>query len=409
MKHYWKRTIVSVLVVALVATLCLSCGGSKGEGKVTITIGEITDLTGAGSPALKPLHYGIVDLAAYYNENNLIPGVKIKIATYDDGLDPSRDLAGYDWLKGRGAKLIINMMAYQAQTIETFAERDGVSIASLSVTNDLIEPPGWVLCFSPPLAGGMVSLAGWLTQHDTDFPAGRPAKIGFAGWDESNSISVMEGLKTYCQDNPEKFEWMGDFLEPTGTMDFTGVARQLKDCDYVATFGSTVVSFLRDYRAMGCKGKLIDINCTLIYQKLFLDSCGWKAVNGTIAAATCPLWTESLPLVDLARECLYKYHSGEAADIVASGYGYLGAFQNVMAIFDVVAATVEQVGVKNFDGQSFNNVAINYTSSTGGVWQGIPQWGFSEARRYAFDHVKVWEWDAQTENLVALSDWFAIE
>ncbi|MBM4463490.1 MAG: ABC transporter substrate-binding protein [Chloroflexi bacterium] len=409
MNYYWKRAIACFLVLAMISMLCLSCNGGKDEEKVTITIGQITDLTGAGAPALQPLHYGILDLAAYYNENDLIPGVKIKIASYNNQLDPSKDIPGYDWVKGRGAQLVIAVLPQTAEILRPFAERDGVPLVSLTVTETLIEPPGWVFCFSPPLARGMCGLLGWVAQNDADFPTGRPAKIGFTAWSEPTGKSIMEAMKGYCQSHSDKFEWKGDFMVPVGSVFFGGEADKLKDCDYVASWGYSIGPFLKEYRAKGYKGKLLDLNCTLMYEKLLKDSCGWQALDGTLAGVTCPLWKESLPLVDLAREALERYHAGEARDLIASGYGYLGAFQNVMAIFEVVRAAVEEVGAENFSAEAFNNAAINYKPPQGGIWEGIPQWGFSETRRYAFDNVKIWEWDAETEDFLLRSDWFAIE
>ena len=53
MKHRWKRIAVSCLMMlALVATLGLGCGDDEEEeGKVTITIGHISDMTGPAATA----------------------------------------------------------------------------------------------------------------------------------------------------------------------------------------------------------------------------------------------------------------------------------------------------------------------------------------------------------------------
>jgi len=46
MKNNWRRGMACFLVLALIALLCMGCGDDKGDGKVTVVIGEITDLTG---------------------------------------------------------------------------------------------------------------------------------------------------------------------------------------------------------------------------------------------------------------------------------------------------------------------------------------------------------------------------
>jgi hypothetical protein len=99
MKGNWKRAMALLLALALVTTLGWGCGGGKAVGKVTITIGEITDFTGPAAPAVTTIHYAREDVARYYNEKGLIPGVKIKLASWDTHYDASREVPGYDWVR----------------------------------------------------------------------------------------------------------------------------------------------------------------------------------------------------------------------------------------------------------------------------------------------------------------------
>ena len=59
---------------------------------------------------------------------------------------------------------------------------------------------------------------------------------------------------------------------------------------------------------------------------------------------------------------------------------------------------------ENFDSQAYYNAAIEYQTS-GPLWEGYPQWGFSETKRYLVDHICVYKFDAETESLVRVSDW----
>lgn len=104
MNHSWKTAITSFLVFTLLATLCFACAEKEEEGKVTITIGEITDLSGPASPALLSVHYVTMDLVDYYNEEGLIPGVKLELVTYDCAYNPARDIPGYEWVRERGRR-----------------------------------------------------------------------------------------------------------------------------------------------------------------------------------------------------------------------------------------------------------------------------------------------------------------
>jgi len=98
MKKEWQITVACFLVLALIAVLCLGCGKGEEQG-VTITLGELTDFTGPASVSTLYLHYALQDTIRYYNEEGLIPGVKLKLVSYDTQYSPARTLPGYDWLK----------------------------------------------------------------------------------------------------------------------------------------------------------------------------------------------------------------------------------------------------------------------------------------------------------------------
>ncbi|NQT73005.1 MAG: ABC transporter substrate-binding protein [Chloroflexi bacterium] len=66
---------------------------------VTITIGNLSDLTGVSSNAMGVVNIALEDTVEYYNERNLIPGVELEVITYDGQYNPSNDIPGYEWLK----------------------------------------------------------------------------------------------------------------------------------------------------------------------------------------------------------------------------------------------------------------------------------------------------------------------
>ena len=46
--------------------------------------------------------------------------------------------------------------------------------------------------------------------------------------------------------------------------------------------------------------------------------------------------------------------------------------------------------------------AITTTSAT---WQGYPEWGFSQTKRYLMDHNVIYEFSAEAQDLVRVTDW----
>ena len=406
MKSNVKRAVAFVLVLALVATLGWGCGGGNGGDKVTITIGEITDFTGPAAPAVTTIHYALEDMIRYYNEEGLIPGVKIKLVSWNTHYDASREVPGYDWVKDHGAKLVVTVYGNSGEILKSFAERDKVVVTNMSATTAQIEPPGWVFCFNCPASWGFKVTMKWVSENHWDYTEGIP-KVGFAGWDDAYTRDVQNVMEDYCQAHADKFEWVGSFLAPMGTAGMGNEADKLKDCDYVACFGTPLAYFLKAYRDKEYTATVIDSCSALAYQEFLVDMIGWQGLDGTLSTNPAPLWNEPYPMVELAEEVLDRYRSGQAGDIIAKGAGYVGVVVQIVAMFDILTAAVANVGAENFDGQAYYDAAVNYQTS-GPLWEGYPQWGFSETKRWLVDDFVLYKFDAQTEKAVRIGDWLHI-
>jgi len=406
MKPVWKRAVASSLVLALIVALCLSCAGPS-EGKVIIRIGQITDLTGISSPSLLPLNYAVEDAAKYYNDKGLIPGVEIKIVTYNEQSDYSRDIPGYDWVRERGAQIVITLLPTTGEMLKTFSEKDKVPLAALGGSMALVEPPGWQFWFNAPPSHEIRTLLKWISENDWDWETKGPAKIGFAAWEAPYQIELEETLEEYCQDYPEQFQWVGGYLVPIGTPTWTGEVEKLKDCDYIVrgAIAQATGAFARQFEARGYTTTYIGGSAVTSFRGFIVDFCGWEALDGALTTSVCPWWNEPSAIVDLAKTILDRYRPDEAEEMIHAGTGYLGGFHNMLEILEIVRAAVEEVGDENFDSQAFYNAAMNY-ETTGPLWEGYyPEWSFTETKRYLADHVMIYEWSAEAEDLVAVSGW----
>jgi hypothetical protein len=390
------------MILVLVAILGFGCGKKAEEGgKVTIVVGWVTDLTGPAGPALVSMQNSLEDLVRYYNEEGLITGAKLKLVTYDARYDPSRDIPGYDWCKERGAKLIMTPLPTTGETLKYFAGRDKTPIASLSFTMPQVEPPGWVFIHSN---GYMTeALLNFLSDQWPNYPT-KP-KIGFASAEEPYSVDIAKKLKGYCQAYPDRFELVGSYLAPVTTMNWSGEIKKLKDCDYVIppSGGIAAAGFMRDFRAKGYTATFTAFDNITAFFRLITDACGWPALDGTLTAHANALWAnQPSPLVDLAWEILHKYRSAGYAEAVSDDpQGYIGGVQIYYFIFDILRKAIEAVGANSFDGQAYYDAALNYKVAM----EGFPEWTFSETRRYLIEHVMVYKWSAEKEDLVRVSDW----
>ena len=405
MNRNWKKAVASVLVLALIAVLSFGCA-EKAEGKVVITIGEITDLTGPGSPAVVTLHYCLEDVVRYYNEEDLIPGVKLDIVTWDNRYDPAREVPGYDWVREKGAELIVVVIPQSGVLLKPFADKDKIPIASLSTHKETLEPPGWIFNMSNSSDMHVKTLMKWISEEH--WTGEGPAKIGMAGWSEPMILAMEDAMEEYCQEHPDEFEYAGTYKAPFGTPTWGHEVDALKDCDYISAVGFPMGSFIEEFQRRGYSATFIDASAgAASYRGFFVDMLGYEGLDGTLTSNSAPFWSDDTPIVSLAKEILDKYRPGQKEEVIYAGLAYVGGVHNLIYTFDILKNAIEKVGAENFDGQAYYDAAVKYRTG-GPLFEGYPEWGFTETKRYLVDHLLIQEFSAEDEDIVTLSDWLPL-
>lgn len=403
MKCYFKRVTVALLVLALLLTMPLLGCAKEVEEKVTITIGTITDLTGPAGPALVSLTWALEDLVKHINEEDPIPGVELRTLAYDCRMDPARDIPGYDWLRERGAKVIITPLEYTAIVVKPFAKRDQIPVFSLSASQPLVESPGWAFCLNTFARWETLTVLEWVSDHWDYVNDGIP-KIGCIAPSVSAGIECEEAVKDHCQANPDKFEWVGSSLVPMGTVSWASEVAKLKGCDWLGLPLLDAVSmstFIEQFRAQGYTAKIFTQEALPAFRGFVVDKVGYEDIDGSLAAIATGWWNDPYPVVDLLEDLLYRYHADEAEDTIYSGIGYIGGGIQQYFILQILRQAIEEVGAKDFDGQALYDTVTEFKM----VIQGFEEWGFSDTKRLCLDHVKIYEVSAEAEDLVAISDW----
>ena len=409
MKCKCKMAVAFLLVLVMLVPLSLGCGGGGGD-KVTIHIGQLTDFTGVSSPALRQITFIAEDMIKYYNDENVIPGVKVKLDAYDTQLNPARYSLGYEWCKAKGARVIITITPDAPLMLKSFAERDKVVLAAMAGAPEMFTPPGWVFGFSNTNEDSAKILLHWIAENDWPNKGQGTPKIAMLGWDDTQSISVANAVEAYLKAHPEEYDYVDRITDPVGTMTFTSEAKKLKDkgCDYLAVANAGAFGpLLRDLRAVGSNATLLDCEGSMgALLQMNVKITGWDKLDGQYSAANSYSWNESDPIVDLARTLVHKYRpAGEAQNILSSGNAYVGPAAMMLGILEVLQQAVEKVGVENFDGQAYYDAAIDYmTTST--LWKNYPEFGFSETRRKLMDHSMVTGCKGgDVKDYVTISDW----
>jgi len=402
MNHSWRKVLASFLVLVLIAVLGVSCGDDEEEGVVTIRLGEITDLTGPGSPAVITLHWALEDMVKYYNENDLIPGVKMDIVSWDSKYDPSREIPGYEWVREKGADIIIVVIPTSGPLLKPFADKDKVPISSLSTHRDTLDPPGWVFNMSNSSDMHVKTLMKWIVENHWD-AEGIP-KFGLAGWDEVMIRAIDDAMEEYSQDHSDQVEYVDPLFVPFGSQAWGGEVEKLKDCDYIATIGFPMAKFIEAFQLRGHDATFIDPSAgASSYRGFFVDLIGWEALDGTLTSNSAPFWSDDTPVMDLARELLDTYRPGQKEEVMWAGLAYCGGVHNLIYTFEILKNAIEEVGAENFDGQAFYDAAVEYTLG-GPLFEGYyPEWGFTETKRYMVDHLLIQEYNAEVEDIVTVS------
>lgn len=401
MKCKWGLAIACFVVLVLVIIPCFGCGG--GKGGQTITIGFLTDFTGPGGPSISKLYPVIQDLVKYYNDEQLIPDAKVRLISYDTAMDPAKYLPGYDWLKERGAKLIITSLPGGADTVKPFAERDEIPIFSFLYGKAMMEPPGAEWIFSITIASGpeVKTLLNWVSESNWDYAKGIP-KIGFYDWETSDGIDREAAIEEYCQAHPDKFDLVGSFLTPSGAMNPVGEVEKLKDCDYIYTQSIQGTYFIKNYRDSGYHTQFLGSSTSFGFYEFYQSMLGWERLDGYISTMIVSWWGEDNAAVTLIKDFIDRYHPGKSPEDM--GASYYGAFIETRAVFEILQQAVGVVGAVNLNGQALRDAAVKYSLH----YEGIPEYGFTDTVRYIVHGTAVYKWSAATKGMVRLSDWLPL-
>ena len=421
MKTSAKLGVIVPTSVLLALPLLISCGGdgvdtagplvqptdkqtlvSDPVDEVVIIIGNLSDITGPSSNAMTVITMALEDIVEYYNENNLISGVEVKVLTYDGQADPSRDVPGYEWLRDNGADVLFTSVPFTATTLEPRINDDEFVLFASSGDIESIDPPGYVFSLGTIPQHEALTLLKWIAENDPDFPEDRPAKIGGAGWIEGYSSSFFAGAEEYAEAHPDQFEWVGGYLT-NYTFTWGPEVVALKDCDYVYP-GVVLNTFVREYRAAGYTGKFIGTSAQTAFFGLIYSSDLWDEIDGSLFVLPARWWTEEGSMIDLVKQLLHENHPNDVEDLTQQGMGYLAGV-TAYQMLGIIGEAVEAVGPGFFDSQALHAAAENFSVSI----DGIPRYSFGKDKRWMIDQYAVFEASGDDEDLFRVDpEWIPV-
>ena len=396
------RTVALILLGVLLVTLPGLAGCAEEKEEVPeITIGVLTDFTGTASFAVKPTINAMMDYFRMIEEENPIPGVKVKFVTYDTRLDYARTVPGYIWLKGQGAIMMHTINPADNEILVDRYEEDEIPVIGSQVQPKLLGDP-WMFCFSSSNANEAEVLMKWIMDTWEYYPT--PPKIGHLGWTLMSTEYHQDGIDAAMEANPGKFDWVGVERAPLGTTVWAVEIDRLKDCDFiiVSVVGPMAASFVKEARARGYEGNFLSgINAFPGYWDLVRGAVPEDELYGCYHAGHWPWWSEDVLFITKLKEAIQTYRSGEAEALMRSS-GPLTGWAYGMLMVDAIKRAVEEVGAENVDGTALRNALAEIDMTVAG-W-GNP-WRIIENENFLARAERVYEWSIAEEDWVAVSDW----
>ena len=106
---------------------------------VVFTIGNLTDQTGVASSAVTIIDTTLEDMVSYYNDENLIPGVKLKVESYDTQYDPALAKSGFERLKSKGADIIWTPVTSVVPVLKPVVDNEHIPLFAASANLGVVE------------------------------------------------------------------------------------------------------------------------------------------------------------------------------------------------------------------------------------------------------------------------------
>jgi len=366
------------------------------------TLGILSDITGPASTSLVVIDAALKDLIDYYNDNDLIPGVYLEVITYDTQYSPSNAIPGYEWLKMKGADLIISWLPQVTVTIYPQATDDGMVVFSSTAEPETIVPPTTTFALNVPTSSFAFTLMKWIAENDWDHQSNGPAKIGMTGWQTTYSYELLDGIEAYCTAHPDQFQLVGGSLTALGTMDWGPEVNILKDCDYVfpPATGVSTTTFMKEYLNADGKGKFLGTDAQSSFIGLMLDTFGdWKPFDGMLICQPHRWYNETGDVTDLMNELLDKYHSEkEAAKYRRMGQSYTGSFHSLHAMLQIIRETADRVGPEHVSSATIHDTAISFTMD----FDNGQKIEYTEDKRFAWKSFGIYRASAADESMVRI-------
>lgn len=344
---------MGLVAIMLVASVVTGCGGGASETK-TVTLGWLADQTGSSADAWKEVMYGMNDFMA---EMEPIPGVEVRILTYDTRLEYGRYIPGYEWLIAQGTDMLLGYSPDTPRVTQTRQAEDKVPMYALVAYSTTMDAD-WCYAYNPTneLEGRAIMdyvINTWWEAKG----AGRPVKVGAVGNSQrSTTDEVRKGFQHVLDQNPGKAEYRttsGELSQSAWASEYASV----KDCDVLvmSTVGPSTGHFLKEAYSRGYTGQVVASSISLLSIWDLVVSLVQKAdLDGIIIPHYYPAWTDDSAYTQKLEAALAKYRGDKAAKL-KEGTTWISGWVEAEVLIAAVRQAAKDVGAENINGEALRD------------------------------------------------------
>jgi hypothetical protein len=393
--------LVCMAVLLTVSSVLTGCGGSSG-GNHVVVIGFLGDQTGPSAAAFQSILTSLNDYLTVMEKENPIPGVTLKIATYDTRYEYARIPMGYEYLKEQGMALLLQYMGDQQPITLPNQKEDGVPSYAFAEKKGLENEP-LVFCWEPEYYWEGRGTMDYIVST-WDAALGRPLKVGhLAMANYATDQQQNAGMAAVAAENPSKVILTTVQGDPTQTS-WASEVNGLRNCDFIVTssVGPATPTFLNEVRARGFTGKIIGLTQSVLgYWSETKTAVPAKYLDGLLAIHFYLHWTDNSEYISQMKANVAKYFP-DRAEQLEQGTVWLTQQVTAQILTDAVRRAAAEVGPANVDGAAIRDALEATAINMPGMGESISCHNGTHVMYRMYRMIK---YDAAKDEWFAITDW----
>jgi len=391
-----KRPGMAILAIALAALLVLTaCAPRPTVEEKTVQLGWILPLTGPPSYPCQVMLSGGQDYLRYFNEQEVIPEVRIEYLWRDNAYQVPLSLSHYGRLSAAGVPLVIIEEAPPLLALrESFVKDEVVAFMSGGGYHETIYPGhSWIYTITPSLGEQAAVVLQYFMEN---WKEERPPRIVFVA---SESPWGYEPRYATGYARSLGFEVLPLELTPHVVLDATTQLLRLKeegaDIVHLQALAEAVGPILRDTERLGLLGQIQFAGHSSAMGERVIKLAG-VASEGFLTSRSYPWFDEiEVPGIKLIVDNMMKYH-GE----VKTDPEYFCGWVEAAVICEAIRRAIENVGYENLDGSAIKEALDGMKD--------FDVYGLASITYKPDDHrgaTKMAVYEVRSGEIVRVSDW----